>query len=259
LKSIWDQRQSLLWWTGGTAMLSALIMILFPYIDVGEELETLFEQMPPVVQAMIGEEFDLTTVAGYLDIRMFATFAPIIFLVYAIGRGNAAISGEEKRGTMDLLLANPVRRWRLVIENAAAMLFGLLVIGLAIWVGLVTGALIMDIEWAALRGGQATLMGVLLGMVFGSLSLLIGGATGKTGLSIGVSAAIAIATYFLHSLAPLVDWLEPYRVLSPFYYYIGHSVMLDGFRASYALTMAAIALVLIILAVVAFQRRDVQV
>ena len=189
LKALWDQRRSLLWWSGGTALMAAIVIMLFPSIDAAEELEALVEQMPPVVQAMIGEEFDLSTAAGYLDIRMFSTIAPIIFLVYAIGRGNAAIAGEESRGTMDLLLSNPVRRWRIVVENALAMLIGLAMIGVALWAGLIIGGAIMDVDFDGLRAGQATLMGALLGMVYGALSLLIGGLTGSSGKSM---AAVCI-------------------------------------------------------------------
>jgi ABC-2 type transport system permease protein len=258
LKSVWDQRFSLLWWTGGTALMSALIVGLYPYIDTGEELEALFEQLPGPIQAMIGEQIDLSTAAGYLDIRMFTTIAPIILLVYAIWRGMASIAGEEGRGTLDLLLAQPVKRWRVIVENAASMFFGLIAIGLALWLGLIGGALLMNVEFSFTRAGAATLMTVLLGMVFGALALAIGAQTGKSGLATGISAAVAVGTYLLHGLAPLVDWLEPARVLSPFYFAIGNSVMLQGFKVTYAGILVAIALTLIVLAAIAFQRRDIQ-
>lgn len=259
LKSVWDQRRSLLWWIGSTALLSALVVMLYPSIDGGEELEALFEQLPGPMQAMIGEEIDLSTAAGYLDIRMFTTIAPIVFLVYGIWRGVAAIAGEENRGTMDLLLSHPVKRWRIVVENAAAMLFGLTMIAVAIWAGMIAGALIMDVDFSFTRAGMATSMGVLLGMLFGTVALAIGSYTGKSGLATGFSAATAIATYLLHTLAPLVDWLEPAQYVSPFHYYIGHSVMLQGFNAAYAMILVLLSLVFVAIAIIAFQRRDVQV
>jgi ABC-2 type transport system permease protein len=259
LKALWDQRRSLSWWAAGTALMSAIVIMLYPSIDGGEELEALFEQLPGPIRAMMGEQIDLSTAAGYLDLRMFTAIAPILFLVYAIGRGTTSIAGEEHRGTMDLLLAHPVRRWRIVVESAAAMLVGLVFIGIALWGGLVVGGLIMDVDFNFSRAGQATFMGILLGMVFGSLALALGGMTGKTGGAIGISAAVAIGTYFLHTLAPLVDWLEPFRILSPFYFYIGHSPMLRGMNPEYALVLAMISMALVVFAALAFQRRDVQV
>jgi ABC-2 type transport system permease protein len=258
LKSVWDQRFSLLWWTGSSALLAALVVVLFPHIDTGEELEALFEQLPDPIRAMIGEQIDLSTAAGYLDIRMFTTIAPIIFLVYAIWRGMTAIAGEEQRGTLDLLLSQPVKRWKIVVENALSMLFGLALIGLTLWSGLIIGAVSMDVEFSFARAGAATLMGVLLGMVFGSMALTVGAQTGRPGQAIGIPVATAVGTYLLHSLAPLVDWLEPARVLSPFYFYIGHSTMLQGFNPGNAIALAAIALAFVGLATLAFGRRDIQ-
>jgi ABC-2 type transport system permease protein len=259
LKTLRDQRQSLFWWIIGTFVLSAIMIMLYPQIDGGAELEALFEQMPAPIQAMIGEEIDLSTAAGYLDLRMFATIAPLLFLVYSIGRGNAAVAGEESRGTLDLLLAHPVRRWRIIIEHTLAIGAGLIVISIAMWGGLVVGGILVDetFDWTA--AALAILMSGLLGMVFGTLALALGSQTGRPGIAIGVSAAVGIAMFFLHSLAPLVDWLEPARLISPFYYAVGHSVMLDGFNIPYALVLAGISIALTILATVAFSRRDIAI
>ena len=259
LKTLRDQRQSLFWWTSGTFILSAIMIMLYPSIDGGAEIEALFEQLPGPIQAMIGEEIDLSSAAGYLDIRMFGTIAPLLFLVYAIGRGNAAVAGEESRGTLDLLLAHPVKRWRIIIEHALAIGVGLSVISLALWGGMVAGAGLVDVEFDWTAAALATAMSGLLGMAYGALALALGSQTGKPGIAIGVSAAAGIGLFFLHSLAPLVDWLEPARVLSPFYYAVGHSVMLDGFNLPYALILIGLSIMLVGIATIAFSRRDIRI
>lgn len=235
------------------------MIMLYPSIDGGAEIEALFEQLPGPIQAMIGEEIDLSSAAGYLDIRMFGTIAPLLFLVYAIGRGNAAVAGEESRGTLDLLLAHPVKRWRIIIEHALAIGVGLSVISLALWGGLVAGAGVVDVEFDWSAAALATAMSGLLGMAYGALALALGSQTGNPGIAIGVSAAAGIGLFFLHSLAPLVDWLEPARVLSPFYYAVGHSVMLDGFNLPYALILIGLSIGLIGIATIAFSRRDIRI
>lgn len=235
------------------------MMMLYPQIDGGAELEALFEQMPGPIQAMIGEEIDLSTAAGYLDLRMFSTIAPLLFLVYAIGRGNAAVAGEESRGTLDLLLAHPVKRWRIIIEHVLAIGAGLIIISLAMWGGLVVGGILVDVEFNWSSTALAILMSGLLGLVYGALALALGSKTGRPGVAIGVSAALGIGMFFLHSLAPLVDWLEPARLISPFYYAVGHSVMLDGFNIPYALVLIGVSTVLTIIATIAFSRRDITI
>ena len=46
---------------------------------------------------------------------------PLLLLIAAIGAGARATAGEEERGTLDLLLANPISRRRLVLEKLAAL------------------------------------------------------------------------------------------------------------------------------------------
>jgi len=48
----------------------------------------------------------LTAPIGYLNSQYFANVLPLILLVFAIGLGAWAISGDEAGGTLELLLAN---------------------------------------------------------------------------------------------------------------------------------------------------------
>ena len=55
-------------------------------------------------------ELDLASPAGYLNSQIYALLAPLLLLIFSIGGGAGAVAGEEERGTLDLLLAHPVRR-----------------------------------------------------------------------------------------------------------------------------------------------------
>ena len=52
---------------------------------------------------------------------------------------------------------------------------------------------------------------VLLGVDFGLLALLVGVASGSRGLALGLTSALAAASYVLSSLAPVVGWIRPLR------------------------------------------------
>ena len=54
-----------------------------------------------------GGDLDYVSGAGYLGSELFAFMVPLLLLIAAIGAGARAIAGEEERGTLDLLLANP--------------------------------------------------------------------------------------------------------------------------------------------------------
>jgi ABC-2 type transport system permease protein len=97
----------------------------------------------------------------------------------------------------------------------------------------------------------------LLGVVFGTLALMLSAATGRTGLSKGVPALVAVVAYIVNGLAPLVDWLADIQAFSPFYQYIGHDPLRNGLDGGSVAISAATAVVLLVLAVLGFRRRDV--
>ena len=86
-------------------------------------LDKLVDEYPEALKAFIGfgGGIDYATGAGYLGIELFSFMVPLLLLVAAIGAGARAIAGEEERGTMDLLLSNPIGRSRVVLEKGAAI------------------------------------------------------------------------------------------------------------------------------------------
>jgi len=75
----------------------------------------------------------------------------------------------------------------------------------------------------------------------------------------GVAGALAVAAYFLNSLAPIVDVLEPYRKLSPFYYYIAADPLKNGLNLGHAAVLVGSTAVFFVASLLAFQRRDLAV
>jgi len=75
--------------------------------------------------------------------RMAITFdEPIVILcmaVFAISRGSDAISGELNRGTMEMLLAQPVSRISILYTQALVTTVGMATLAMAIWLGMWVG------------------------------------------------------------------------------------------------------------------------
>jgi ABC-2 type transport system permease protein len=259
IKTLTDQQRGLVWWFLGIVALGLVTVLLYPSIGAAPEMERLFEDLPPAAQVFIGEIADITSPEGYLNSQLFALMVPLLFMVYCIGQGSGAIAGEEAAGTMDLLLANPVPRSQIVLQKFGAMLAGGMVLAFANLVGLVVGAILIDMEISLGRLSEATLAALLVGYLFGGLALLLSAWTGKRGVSIGVSSGIGVVTYLLNGFALIISWLEPYRYLSPFHYYAGNDPLVNGIDGIDSLVLIAITGVLLAGAVYTFERRDVQV
>lgn len=259
LRVIHDQWRAVVAWTLLTSALAAFYLALYPSIGAADEMRRLLEAMPPELRAMFAVEgADLATATGYLNMELFTFVLPLIVAAITIMAGSGATAGEEEHGTLDLLLANPIARWQVVLEKAlaGAACSGALCAG--VWVGLAFAGAAFDVT-LDLSGVAAALISVwLLGAVVGAAALFAGTLTGRRGLSVGVGLVVAVAGFFVNALAPLADVLEPWQPLSPHYHYIGYDPLTNGLDAGHAAVLVAMAAGLTLLAAIAFERRDLR-
>ena len=258
LKTLRDTGRSLLWWSIGLAGLVALMVSVFPTVRDNPELNKLVKQYPEALKAFIsfGGEVDYTSGAGYLGSELFAFMIPLLFLVAAIGAGARAIAAEEEKGTLELLLANPISRRQVLLEKLGALVLELLTLGAVLWISLLIGSLAATMKVSAANLGAGSASATLLAVTYGTIALFVGAATGKRGLATGVAAALAVAAYVLNSLAPLVSELKPLQKASPVYYYTAGDPLRHGLHAVHVGVLAGIAAVATVLALAAFDRRD---
>ena len=260
LKSLRDQRRSLLGWGLGLVAVNAVIMAFYPSIAGATEFDELFKQMPEALANLfLGQVSDLTSPEGYLNSQLFVLFLPLLFIIFTVAWGSGAIAGEEDRGTIELILSYPLMRWRLVAEKFAAMFVAVLVLSVVSWLSLVIGAIAVDMDIGLGRLAEVTLSVTLLGVAFGTFALALGSATGKRGVSIGLASATGVIAYLWNGLAPVIDILEPTTKLSPFYYYIGADPLSNGLDFVHVVVLIGLITALLAVAVVTFQRRDLQI
>jgi ABC-2 type transport system permease protein len=258
-KMLHDQWRALAVWTVLAGLLAGFYLSLYPSIGSVEEMRRLLDAMPPELRAMFSAEgSDLSTPAGYLNIELFTFMLPLIVMAITIADGGAATAGEEERGTLELLLANPVARWRIVAEKAIGTAVLAAVLCAGVWVALAVAARLIEID-VDLGLVAAALTSVwLLAFAIGAVAMLVGALTGRRNLSIAVALGVAVLGFFLNALAPLSDVLKPWRALSPHYHYIGYDPLANGLDLGHALVLASFGIVMVALAAVAFERRDLR-
>ncbi len=246
-------------WTVASTLLAAFYLSLYPSIGGVDEIRAMLDAMPPALRAMFAAEgADIGTPAGYLNVELFTFVIPLVVAAVTVTIGAGATAGEEERGSLDLLLACPVPRWRVVAEKAAAgaVLGAVEVTGL--WLGLAATAALLDIDLALDRVAAALFSAWLLGIVLGGVALLVGALTGSRMASIGIALGIAVLGFFVNALAPLVEGIRAWQGLSPHYHYIGGDPLTNGLDVGHAAVLGLTALALGGLATIIFQRRDLR-
>jgi len=234
-----DQRRSLAVWAVALVALVGMYLAFYPSIRGNTSYTKLIDEMPKAYRALfsVTSGADFTSAAGYLNTELLSFMGPLLVLIYGIGTGAAAVAGEEDRHTMDLLLANPVSRSRVLVEKFAALCGGV--------------TMLMAVLWAALVH-----LG-LLGIEFGALALLVGALTGHLTVARAIPALLAVISYLINGFGQLVGWLRPLRPISPFYAYNGHDPLRTGLWPTGIAIVVATTVALVIAAAGAFRHRDV--
>ena len=258
LKTLADARRSLVWWSLGLIGMAALMIAVYPTVRDNPDLNKMVQDYPEALKAFIafGGDVDYVSGAGYLGSELFSFMVPLLLVVVAVGAGARATAGEEERGTLDLLLANPLSRRRLVVEKVAALAAELGLLALVLWLSLLVGSELVSMEVSAAHLGAATTAAALLAFAFGAIAVCFGALTGRRGVAIGVAAAGGVAAYLVNSLAALVDFLEPVRKASPFYHYVASDPLRDGLALGNVAFLVVLAIAAAGLAALFFDRRD---
>jgi len=237
----------------GIAAYAMIPISLYPSFKDQISLDRLSESGSPIAAVLGG--LPLTSPPGWLKANLYAYFVPLIQLLVTIGYGASCIAGQDEDRTLGLVAALPLTRRTIIIDKLTALFVQALV------VPIVVALCVLGSRGLGLTIAPGPLLGitvgvVLLGLFFGTLALLIGAVTGSRGLALGIGIAAAALTFLISSLAPLIDWLEPARYISPFFYAIGDNQIQHGLPLTYAGVLGTATLILATTAVVAFNRLD---
>ncbi len=194
----------------------------------------------------IAEPIDVTTPAGFVTWRTLGTL-PVILGIWSV-----------LAGALDLVLATPHSRARVLAEGIAALLTAHLVIGLLIGLGAFGGAAATN---EAVPLGSVLLAGVnlvLLDLFFALLALLVSQFTSRAGTAAGVAGGLLALSWALDGASRVIAggaWLG--RLL-PFHLYNLNKPLI----ASYApypvafLGLLAITIICGAISVPLFSNRD---
>jgi ABC-2 type transport system permease protein len=236
-------------------LMSFMIGPMYTMLD--DTMASLADQFPKDLLALFGGG-DLSTPEGFYQIEMFGMMIPIGILTATISIATAALAGEEKRNTMGLLLANPIRRSTIVLEKSATMALYGVIIGVASFLGVAAGSIVGRLGMDLVNVAATCALAVLLGIAFGALALALGAATGITGVAAYGSVGVAVITFILNGFLPLNESTASWARVSPFHYYLGADPMLAGMPWGHAAVLLGLAVIGVAAAVVLFDRRDLR-
>jgi ABC-2 type transport system permease protein len=257
-----DRRWSTLGWALSFIGLVLFTVALYPSIKGQPSFDELLADLPDAFRSVIGYDpaVPLRSPAGYLQARLFSTLAPLLAAVFGIGAGARAIGGSEEAGTLELLLANPVTRSRVLLERYLAT-FGLLAGLIAVFC---LALVVLGPPFGALEGvPTGNLIGACaavfaLGLLHGSLAFTVGAVAGRRGVAVALPTAVAVAGYLVETVLAAAGDLSTLRQLSPWHWYLDRNLLAEGAAPAAIVLPMVLSAVLVADAWAIFRRRDLR-
>jgi ABC-2 type transport system permease protein len=259
LESLRERRRSLVWWTLGLVALIGVNVAFYPSVRDDQALSEYAKDLPESLRALFaGGELDLSSPVGYLNSQVFALTAPLVLFIFAIGAGSGAIAGEEEKGTLDLLLAQPLRRRDYVVQRFLSLCALMAALGIALLAAVALGSAAVGLEIGFDRLVAASMSVMLLALFVGSLALAVGGVAPGRARAISIASGVAVAAWLLDGLGQAVDPLEPWRPLSPYYQALGQNPLRNGVPWTGWAILVVATLALAAVGALGLGRRDVR-
>lgn len=255
-KSLRDYRWAILGWGLGIGFLVYAVYVAFTQLSGSALSSASLKQLAEQFR-FFAEPIALNTAGGYVTFK-YGGLLPLFIGIWTVLAGARMVRGDEERGSMDLLLATPQPRTRVLLQKIGAFTVATLLIGLLIGVlaiGGMAGAKVTVSPGAALLEGLNVALAALF---FGLLALVFSQFMGRAAAA-SWAGGLMVFFYLLDGTGRTVENLSWLQRISPFFYYQLSKPLIAsyGMNPGGLLVLAVLCVLCIAVAVPLFARRDV--
>jgi len=248
----------MLLWGLGIATLNFSQVVVLPDVVMLQQMTELLQSFSPVLMAAIGGNRTFTP-EGFIAVQQLFLL-PLIFSVYAVVSGLSVTANDEDQGVMDMVLAAPVPRWRLLVEKTLA--YVPLIIGLVLCAYIATALAIVlgqkgTVDISRIAAGTFTLIPPMLFLLM--FTVMIAAFTRRRNFVIAFVSIFVLFSFFVDTLSRAAPGtiFDSLKIFSYFYHYDGVNVVVSGVNAGSILLLLVTALLCCAIAMFSFQRRDI--
>lgn len=224
-----------------------------PGVDPKKIEKILFKGPGRVSQAILGgSDIQFEQPEDFIAVSMLHPVVLILVCVWAVGRSAGAVAGELDRGTMELLLSQPVRRSRLLLAHFIVDVGAILLIALSLFAGTQAGLALVgpfEVDYTVLKeiapnfpipsesevlpvSGRPQLPALtnLAALIFAisGLTIAISAAGRSRWRVVGLSVLIVMLMFIANVIGQLWDSVAFLRPATLFFYYQPQRIMLKG-------------------------------
>jgi ABC-2 type transport system permease protein len=240
----------------GLAVLTSLYIWMFPSISEGIDLDAYVQSMPPALRAAFGIQA-LGSIEGFLAAELYSFGIVLLMGLYLAYSAASVIADDVEDERMDMLLALPVTRSKVLLEKFSALLVPIAVVNIVLPVVVYGGVLAIGESLSVVDLLMAHALSVPYLLATASVGLLASVWFDRTGLAQRAAMGVVFGLFLVDSAVTDTDFAA-LGALSPTRYYDPAAILV---RSEYDLLGAALLLggaaVLVAASRAYFQRKDI--
>ena len=258
-QSLSDRKLSLSVYAASVALYGIIILAIWPSIQTSG-ISELWDRYPESLRKVFGATINFTEFDGFITLEYLGQMWVIIMAAFVIGVATSSLAGEIEKGSMELLLSQPVSRRSIVVSRHFYMSIMLIALIAATMLPLMIGAPLVDGELSNTGVAAVSLLAFLFYEAIGSIAFFFSAIASSRGRALFAALGILIGSYALDLLSKFNEFIDNFHFLSLFYYYDPYRYLNSSSIAWGDLAvMVSITVVSTAAAVVWFERRDIAV
>ncbi|HSX36901.1 MAG TPA: ABC transporter permease subunit [Patescibacteria group bacterium] len=262
---LWELRQrrtSILWWTLSAVVLVAVLLLVYPSIrDQATQLNKVLNQLPAGLRQLKtgGTQVDVASPVGYLNSQLYYATLPILLIILAVGRGSNLIGRDEQDHTLELLLARPISRGKVLLAKALSGMLETLIVISVVTLAIMVLAKPVKLDIASMRLVVTSLYTWLFCLSFGAIAFALTAAGRLTKRSsTGIAVFVAFGGYILASLSGLTHYLVNPAKLAPYHYFAPDKILQGQHATGLNIYLVGVFVLTIFVSYTGFRSRDIE-
>jgi len=201
---------------------------IFPsFKDQQIDIEKMLQGMPQGFSETFGlKDYNMSIFENYIAAEEFSLIWPLLLIILAISTAGAAIASEIEKGTIEILISQPISRTKLYVSrylSGLILIIGFIAITLLFLVGIASAFKIHPQYPHYLSTG---FVGLFFSWAIYSISFVLSTYFSDRGKVYFVSAGLIVLMYALNIISSLKESLKGLKYFSFFNYYNANNLLI---------------------------------
>jgi ABC-2 type transport system permease protein len=240
----------------GLSLFAGLFFAIGPSIVDEVDLEGYVEALPPAFQSAFGIEA-IGTLEGLFATELYQFGWVLLLGLYFAYSAGSLIAADVENARLDLLLSCPVSRTSVILGKFLPLLAPMVIVNVVVGAVVYGGSVLIDDPLPPLDVVMVHLLSIPYLLACAGIGLLLSVLVSRGAVAQRGAIGAVFGLFMLESFVVDTDF-EWLGTLSPTRYYDPTAILVDSsYDLLGAIILVEAAVVLVILSVLRFQRRDV--